>query len=841
MADTQRAVSLLANLKDAREAELRVRQQLRQVQKAYDDLCRQRGINPRRIEWEYTLLRGEVAHLEQQQREVRPRLANALPQAESTAVAAAIAEAVAATQAAAAASAEASDYRELLRFQHIAAQSLGVVYFRSLALLKRRLRHSEGERERLQATGGAQVRASPLRPSPPRPTAPTTAPQTATTTRIDASVQTVHVAAPAVAVVSTDSTPVADRSPARAGATAAVATVEAPAAKATATATAATAASAASQVGKVEGESHAALLDEISRLRDGWLAASEAHREERRREQVERECEQRAHHAALEALAKQLEEARRREQVEALAKQLEEARRREQVEALAKQLEEARRREQVVAVREGPGHASELQAAHAAHQVTTHAAHQVTKQAARALQVQPSASEAQEAMRRAHVHGQGSELEHAHAQLMGLSHVRRLEESLRIEVRDVRSELGSARHEVDGLRRMAAVMVRLLHGARQRLRELEVLFGGLAVSQPGMSRNAIAAVNRASDSEAASATKLLLSSEVGQMLESMVGLLGSAAPTDGRCGERLHATGATAKAPAGAPAGAPVRAAAEPSAGDHLMAPIISPSAAFALEVAATAVAREKAFTLEAAATVSARERAAWAAAAVRPRARPSSAAAALQRVHVGAAGYSAPAAPKLTPKLTFLEVSMDTLETTPSPPSVPPPVPDAPPPSQPPSQPTQKPPPQPQPQRSAPATRPAPELQVLLPKNAIMPQGEHAPSRAPWLWERRPAKAPTTALGTSATRQRPNSASNSSFSASAAVAKPRVLIRPSSSPALTTALYPATTTGATSLDEADALNVSGRSWASRPGKQTRPAPPAPTPTPVHVLAFKSF
>ena len=63
MADAQRAVSLLANLKDAREAELRVRQQLRQVQKAYDDLCRQRGINPRRIEWEYTLLRGEVAHL----------------------------------------------------------------------------------------------------------------------------------------------------------------------------------------------------------------------------------------------------------------------------------------------------------------------------------------------------------------------------------------------------------------------------------------------------------------------------------------------------------------------------------------------------------------------------------------------------------------------------------------------------------------------------------------------------------------------------------------------------------------------------------------------------------
>ena len=826
MADTQRAVSLLANLKDAREAELRVRQQLRQVQKAYDDLCRQRGINPRRIEWEYTLLRGEVAHLEQQQREVRPRLANASPQAESTAVAAAIAEAVAATQAAAAASAEASDYRELLRFQHIAAQSLGVVYFRSLALLKRRLRHSEGERERLQATGGAQVRASPLRPSPPRPTAPTTAPQTATTTRIDASVQTVHVAAPAVAVVSTDSTPVADRSPARAGATAAVATVEAPAAKATATATAATAASAASQVGKVEGESHAALLDEISRLRDGWLAASEAHREERRREQVERECEQRAHHAALEALAKQLEEARRREQVE----------------ALAKQLEEARRREQVVAVREGPGHASELQAAHAAHQVTTHAAHQVTKQAARALQVQPSASEAHEAMRlRAHVLGLGSELEHAHAQLMGMSHVHQLEERLRIEVRDVRSELGSARHEVDGLRRMAVVMVRLLRGARQRLREFEVLFGGLAVSQPGMSRSAIAAVNRASDSEAASATKLLLSSEVGQMLESMVGLLGSAAPTDGRCGERLHATGATAKAPAGAPAGAPVRAAAEPSAGDHLMAPIISPSAAFALEVAATAVAREKAFTLEAAATVSARERAAWAAAAVRPRARPSSAAAALQRVHVGAAGYSAPAAPKLTPKLTFLEVSMDTLETTPSPPSVPPPVPDAPPPSQPPSQPTQKPPPQPQPQRSAPATRPAPELQVLLPKNAIMPQGEHAPSRAPWLWERRPAKAPTTALDTSATRQRPNSASNSSLSASAAAAKPRVLIRPSSSPALTTALYPATTTGATSLDEADALNVSGRSWASRPGKQTRPAPPAPTPTPVHVLAFKSF
>jgi hypothetical protein len=394
-------VSLLANLKDAREAELRVRQQLRQVQKAYDDLCRQRGINPRRIEWECTLLRGEVAHLEQQQREVRPRLANASPQAESTAVAAAIAEAVAATQAAAAASAEASDYRELLRFQHIAAQSLGVVYFRSLALLKRRLRHSEGERERLQATGGAQVRASPLRPSPPRPTAPTTAPQTATTTRIDASVQTVHVAAPAVAVVSADSTPVADRSPARAGATAAVATVEAPAAKATATAaTAATAASAASQVGKVEGESHAALLDEISRLRDGWLAASEAHREERRREQVERECEQRAHHAALEALAKQLEEARRREQVEA--------------------------------VREGTGHASELQAAHAAHQVTNHAAHQVTnqaahqvtkqaahqvtKQAARALQVQPSASEAPEAMRRAHVLGEGSELEHAHAQ-----------------------------------------------------------------------------------------------------------------------------------------------------------------------------------------------------------------------------------------------------------------------------------------------------------------------------------------------------------------------------------------------------------------------------------------
>jgi hypothetical protein len=799
MADTGSArrgtavVSLLANLKDAREAELRVRQQLRQVQKAYDDLCRQRGINPRRIEWECTLLRGEVAHLEQQQREVRPRLANASPQAESTAVAAAIAEAVAATQAAAAASAEASDYRELLRFQHIAAQSLGVVYFRSLALLKRRLRHSEGERERLQATGGAQVRASPLRPSPPRPTAPTTAPQTATTTRIDASVQTVHVAAPAVAVVSADSTPVADRSPARAGATAAVATVEAPAAKATATAaTAATAASAASQVGKVEGESHAALLDEISRLRDGWLAASEAHREERRREQVERECEQRAHHAALEALAKQLDEARRREQAEA--------------------------------VREGTGHASELQAAHAAHQVT--------KQAARALQVQPSASEAPEAMRRAHVLGQGSELEHAHAQLMGLSHVRQLEESLRIEVRDVRSELGSARHEVDGLRRMAAVMVRLLHGARQRLREFEVLFGGLAVSQPGMSRNAIAAVNRASDSEAASATKLLLSSEVGQMLESMVGLLG---PTDGRCGERLHATGATAKAPAGAP----VRAAAEPSAGDHLMAPIISPSAAFALEVAATAVAREKAFSLEAAATVSARERAAWAAAAVRPRARPSSAAAALQRVHVGAAGYSAPAAPKLTPKLTFLEVSMDTLETSPSPPSVPSPVPDAPPPSQPPSQPTQKPPPQPPPQRSAPATRPAPELQVLLPKNAIMPQGEHAPSRAPWLWERRPAKAPTTALVTSATRQRPNSASNSSLSASAAAAKPRVLIRPSSSPALTTALFPATTTGATSLDEADALNVSGRSWASRPGKQTRPAPPAPTP--VHVLAFKSF
>jgi hypothetical protein len=811
-------VSLLANLKDAREAELRVRQQLRQVQKAYDDLCRQRGINPRRIEWECTLLRGEVAHLEQQQREVRPRLANASPQAESTAVAAAIAEAVAATQAAAAASAEASDYRELLRFQHIAAQSLGVVYFRSLALLKRRLRHSEGERERLQATGGAQVRASPLRPSPPRPTAPTTAPQTATTTRIDASVQTVHVAAPAVAVVSADSTPVADRSPARAGATAAVATVEAPAAKATATA--ATAASAAAQVGKVEVESHAALLDEISRLRDGWLAASEAHREERRREQVERECEQRAHHAALEALAKQLEEARRREQVE----------------ALAKQLEEARRRVQVVAVREGTGHASELQAAHAAHQVTNQAAHQVTKQAARALQVQPSASEAPEAMRRAHVLGEGSELEHAHAQLMGLSHVRQLEESLRIEVRDVRSELGSARHEVDGLRRMAAVMARLLHGARQRLRELEVLFGGLAVSQPGMSRNAIAAVNRASDSEAASATKLLLSSEVGQMLESMVGLLG---PTDGRCGERLHATGATAKAPAGAPAGAPVRAAAEPSAGDHPMAPIISPSAAFALEVAATAVAREKAFSLEAAATVSARERAAWAAAAVRPRARPSSAAAALQRVHVGAAGYSAPAAPKLTPKLTFLEVSMDTLETTPSPPSVPSPVPDAPPPSQPPSQPTQKPPPQPPPQRSAPATRPAPELQVLLPKNAIMPQGEHAPSRAPWLWERRPAKAPTTALVTSATRQRPNSASNSSLSASAAAAKPRVLIRPSSSPALTTALFPATTTGATSLDEADALNVSGRSWASRPGKQTRPAPPAPTP--VHVLAFKSF
>ena len=816
MADTGSArrgtavVSLLANLKDAREAELRVRQQLRQVQKAYDDLCRQRGINPRRIEWECTLLRGEVAHLEQQQREVRPRLANALPQAESTAVAAAIAEAVAATQAAAAASAEASDYRELLRFQHIAAQSLGVVYFRSLALLKRRLRHSEGERERLQATGGAQVRASPLQPSPPRPTAPTTAPQTATTTRIDASVQTVHVAAPAVAVVSADSTPVADRSPARAGATAAVATVEAPAAKATATA--ATAASAAAQVGKVEVESHAALLDEISRLRDGWLAASEAHREERRREQVERESEQRAHHAALEALAKQLEE--------------------------------ARRREQVVAVREGTGHASELQAAHAAHQVTNQAAHQVTKQAAhqvtkqaaRALQVQPSASEAPEAMRRAHVLGHGSELEHAHAQLMGLSHVRQLEESLRIEVRDVRSELGSARHEVDGLRRMAAVMARLLHGARQRLRELEVLFGGLAVSQPGMSRNAIAAVNRASDSEAASATKLLLSSEVGQMLESMVGLLG---PTDGRCGERLHATGATAKAPAGAPAGAPVRAAAEPSAGDHLMAPIISPSAAFALEVAATAVAREKAFSLEAAATVSARERAAWAAAAVRPRARPSSAAAALQRVHVGAAGYSAPAAPKLTPKLTFLEVSMDTLETTPSPPSVPSPVPDAPPPSQPPSQLTQKPPPQPPPQRSAPATRPAPELQVLLPKNAIMPQGEHAPSRAPWLWERRPAKAPTTALVTSATRQRPNSASNSSLSASAAAAKPRVLIRPSSSPALTTALYPATTTGATSLDEADALNVSGRSWASRPGKQTRPAPPAPTP--VHVLAFKSF
>ena len=835
MADTGSArrgtavVSLLANLKDAREAELRVRQQLRQVQKAYDDLCRQRGINPRRIEWECTLLRGEVAHLEQQQREVRPRLANASPQAESTAVAAAIAEAVAATQAAAAASAEASDYRELLRFQHIAAQSLGVVYFRSLALLKRRLRHSEGERERLQATGGAQVRASPLRPSPPRPTAPTTAPQTATTTRIDASVQTVHVAAPAVAVVSADSTPVADRSPARAGATAAVATVEAPAAKATATAaTAATAASAASQVGKVEGESHAALLDEISRLRDGWLAASEAHREERRREQVERESEQRAHHAALEALAKQLEEARRREQVEALAKQLDEARRREQAEA----------------VREGTGHASELQAAHAAHQVTNQAAHQVTKQAAhqvtkqaaRALLVQPSASEAPEAMRRAHVLGEGSELEHAHAQLMGLSHVRQLEESLRIEVRDVRSELGSARHEVDGLRRMAAVMARLLHGARQRLRELEVLFGGLAVSQPGMSRNAIAAVNRASDSEAASATKLLLSSEVGQMLESMVGLLG---PTDGRCGERLHATGATAKAPAGAPAGAPVRAAAEPSAGDHPMAPIISPSAAFALEVAATAVAREKAFSLEAAATVSARERAAWAAAAVRPRARPSSAAAALQRVHVGAAGYSAPAAPKLTPKLTFLEVSMDTLETTPSPPSVPSPVPDAPPPSQPPSQPTQKPPPQPPPQRSAPATRPAPELQVLLPKNAIMPQGEHAPSRAPWLWERRPAKAPTTALVTSATRQRPNSASNSSLSASAAAAKPRVLIRPSSSPALTTALFPATTTGATSLDEADALNVSGRSWASRPGKQTRPAPPAPTP--VHVLAFKSF
>lgn len=337
------------------------------------------------------------------------------------------------------------------------------------------------------------------------------------------------------------------------------------------------------------------------------------------------------------------------------------------------------------------------------------------------------------------------------------------------------------------------------------------------------------------------------------MLESMVGLLGSAAPTVGRCGEHLHATGATAKAqlgaPAGSPAGAPARAAAEPSAGDHLMAPIISPSAAFALEVAATAVAREKAFNLEAAATVSARERAAWAAAAVRPRARPSSAAAALQRVHVGAAGYSAPAAPKLTPKLTFLQVSMDmqvrttALQMIPSPPSVPSPVPDAPPPSQPPSQPMQKPSPQPQPQRSAPATRPAPELQVLLPKNAIMPQGEHAPSRAPWLWERRPAKAPTTALVTSATRQRPNSASNSSSSASAAAAKPRVLIRPSSSPALTTALttsvFPATTTGATLLDEADALNVSGRSWASRPGKQTRPAPPAPTR--VHVLAFKSF
>ena len=264
-------VSLLANLKDARDAEVRVRQQLRQVQKAYDDLCRQRGINPRRIEWEYTLLRGEVAHLEQQQREVRPRLANASPQAEGTAVAAAIAEAVAATQAAAAASAEASDYRELLRFQHIAAQSLGVVYFRSLALLKRRLRHSEGERERLQATGvgTAQVRASPLRPSPPRPTAPQTA------TRVDASVQTLHVAAPAAAVVAADSTHVAVRSPARAGA-AALATVETPAAKASAMAASATA-----HVGRVEVESHAALQDEIARLRDGWLAASEAHREER--------------------------------------------------------------------------------------------------------------------------------------------------------------------------------------------------------------------------------------------------------------------------------------------------------------------------------------------------------------------------------------------------------------------------------------------------------------------------------------------------------------------------------------------------------------------------------
>lgn len=550
----QKVVLLLGALKDSREAEVRVRQQLKQVQKAYDDLCRQRGINPVRSQCEYACFRAELADLEEQQQLVRPRLAHVwgasaaaspttLPRSplphdaddDDTIAAALAAEAASARTTAAAAGAEARDLRELVRFQRVAAQALGTVYLRSLGLLRRRLKTAGAHVERLtkeaaaaQGAAGAQYGGA----AAASPTASKGSMRRPATKSMhsEASTQT------ALAVKEGPEAPVNDaaaaewarRSEERAAAAAAAARAD------------------------VEGEVEARLQAEMASLRDGWLAANEAAVEEQRRAEAAHLEQHEQHVADIGRLHEQLEQARREC--------------------------EARRAEASAAAR----------------------AQQAAEGAQRAAAERLVASEGREAALRAQMHGQGSELEQAnakaHAQLSLLTHVRRMEESLRLEVRDARSVAGGAKTEAGSLRRVAAVMARLLHAARARLVELEGAFGGLAPMQARQ-----LTLSKAADAEHANACKLLLSDELGDMLHAMVEQQHLE-----RTGSGAHAT--AAQHGGGAPAASP------------FMAPHNGNSLASAADAAAAR-----------------RQVAARTSTAAVPRARPSSAAARVQTAHVRA------------------------------------------------------------------------------------------------------------------------------------------------------------------------------------------------------------
>ena len=153
------------------------------------------------------------------------------------------------------------------------------------------------------------------------------------------------------------------------------------------------------------------------------------------------------------------------------------------------------------------------------------------------------ANETRETALLAHMEGQRGDLERTQAQLAALTSMARFEERLRLQVRDARSEAGDARSEAEGLRRVGVVMARLLHAARARLLDLEGSFGSLATWH-----STHAAGRQARGGDGAAALQLLLSDELDDLLRTIAGTSAEHAHTSAKLKPTSKATGTRAHA-----------------------------------------------------------------------------------------------------------------------------------------------------------------------------------------------------------------------------------------------------------------------------------------------------